>query len=281
MRKVTLILAAFSILPIVSAQEAQEAPKYGWQKEAVVSLNLTQASFDNYKQGGENSRAWQVRSTVKFVNDREKFLWANSGKFEYGNLKSGDKPVQKSVDEIKLESVLTYKVGKLLNPYLSAVGETQFAPGYDYSQSPKVKISQFMDPGTFREAMGLGYKPSDFFQIRLGAAAKQTLSRTFTSITDKPETEKIEKLKNEVGAESVIDLNYKLGGTTQLKSKLELFSNLKAFNKIDVIWDSDLTTKITKYIAFNFNVKLLYDRDVSAKRQLKQVMGLGISYSLF
>lgn len=272
----TLLLGAVAV-----GQESQtDAPKWGWQKEATVALNLTQSSFDNYRQGGENSTAWQFRTAAKFVNDQEKLNWANTGKFEFGNTKSGDKPAQKSVDEIKLESVLTYKVGRLLNPYLSAVGETQFAPGYDYGQTPKAEISKFMDPGYIREALGIGYKPSDIIQVRFGAAMKQTVADRY-AYADDPATPEIEKLKNEVGAESVVDFNYKVTAATQIKSKVELFSNLKAADQIDVIWDSDLTTKITKFIAFNFNVKLVYDKDVSPKRQLKQVMGIGISYSLF
>ncbi|MBN1464127.1 DUF481 domain-containing protein, partial [candidate division KSB1 bacterium] len=136
-----------------------------------------------------------------------------------------------------------------------------------------------LDPGYFRESIGLAYKPSEIFQARVGAAMKQTVSRDFTSRTDDPETEKIEKLHNELGADSVLDFNYKISENSLIKSKVELFSNLKAFDQIDVIWDTDLTAKITQYIGFNFNVKLVYDRDISTMRQLKQIMGIGLSYA--
>jgi len=277
----TTLMIIAGIITLSAQTETDDQPKYGWQKEAIVSLNLTQSSFDNYSQGGENSTAWQFRSGLKFVNDQEKINWANTGKFEFGELKSGEDEAKKSADEIKLESVLTYKIGKLLNPFLSATGETQFAPGYMYKAEGKDKISQFLDPGYFREAIGIGYKPSDVFQARLGAAMKQTVSDMFNHYSDDPKTSKIEKLKNEIGAESVWDLNYKVTQNSLLKSKMELFSNLKAFDEIDVIWDTDLTTKITRLIAFNFNVKLIYDKDISYKRQIKQVMGVGLSYSLF
>jgi hypothetical protein len=281
-KKIALVFALIIFAASLHAQEAKpEEPKYGWQKEATVALNMTQSNFDNFVQGGENSTAWQFLSGVKFVNDQKKINWANSGKFEYGNTKTGSRAAQKSVDEIKLESVLTYKVGKLLNPYVSATGETQFAAGYDYNQSPKMEISNFFDPGYVREALGIGYKPNDIIQVRLGAAMKQTITNQYTGFSDDKTTAEIEKLKNEMGAESVIDFNYKVTANSQIKSKVELFSNMKAFNQIDVIWDSDLTTKITKFIAFSLNVKLLYDKDVSAKRQIRQVMGIGVSYSLF
>jgi hypothetical protein len=282
MKKQVMVAALMIFAANLPSQEAKpEEPKYGWQKEATVALNMTQSSFDNYVQGGENSTAWQFRSAAKFVNDQEKTNWANSGKFEYGNIKSGGRAAQKSVDEIKLESVLTYKVGRLLNPYVAAVGETQFGAGYDYSKEPKVQISNFMDPGYIREALGIGYKPNEIIQARLGAAMKQTITNKFNAFSDDQTTTTVEKFKNEMGAESVIEFAYKIGANSRVKSSVQLFSNMKSFDQIDVIWDSDLTTKITKFIAFNFNTKLVYDKDLSAKRQIKQVMGIGISYSLF
>jgi hypothetical protein len=259
----------------------EEEPKYGWQKEATGSLNLTQSTFDNYAQGGENSTAWQVRIGMKFVNEQEHFRWSNTGKLEYGQTKTGKEDFKKSTDEIKVESVFSPKVWKTINPYASVTAETQFAAGYDYGVDPKVKISKFMDPGYIRESIGLAYKPNDIIQARAGAAMKQTIADEFaaTFTDDKDTADKVEKVHNELGADAVVDLNYKISAGSLLKSKLELFSNLKAFDEIDVTWDTDLTAKITKFIAFNFNIKLLYDKDVSVKRQLKQVMGIGISYS--
>ena len=41
-----------------------------------------------------------------------------------------------------------------------------------------------------------------------------------------------------------------------------MFSNVKTLNEIDVNWNTLISAKITKLIAVNFNVKLIYDRDV-------------------
>jgi hypothetical protein len=278
-----LLLIGFLIVLFASLLVAQEEeePTYGWQKEATATLNLTQSTFDNYRQGGENSTAWQFILGLKFVNDQEHFNWANTGKLEYGQTKTGEDEFKKSVDEIKLESVFTYKIWKTINPFASFTGETQFDAGYDYEQTPKVEISNLMDPAYFRESIGFRYTPNKIIQARLGAALKQTVANNFAArYSDDPETDdEVEKLRNEVGAEGVVDFNYKISENSLITSKLELFSNLQAFDEIDVIWNTDLTAKITKYIGFSFNVKLLYDKDVSTQRQLKQVMGIGVSYS--
>jgi hypothetical protein len=286
----SVLLILFSIVFTISFVFAQddvkeeskkEEPKYGWQKEMVGGINLTQTSFDNWQQGGENSFAWQVYLNFKFINDLEKTTWANSGKFSYGSTKTGDQGSRKSVDEIKLESVYTYKLSKYLNPFVAATGETQFAPGYEYSNDSEVKISKFMDPGYFRESAGFGYKPNDIVQTRLGLALKQTITSDFpVPYADDPETTpKIEKTKNEVGAESVTDVSWKIAENTLYTSKLELFSTLSALNETDVNWDNVFTTKVSKYVNVNLNFKLFYDRDISKKRQIKQAIALGVTYS--
>ncbi|MBN1997732.1 DUF3078 domain-containing protein, partial [candidate division KSB1 bacterium] len=193
-----LILLSFVF---VNAQEAEvKEPEYGWKKEMVGSLNLTQTSFDNWSQGGENSTAWQLNLVFQFTNDLEKTNWRSSGKFTYGESKTGGAPSRKSIDEIKLESVYTIKMAKYINPFVAATGESQFAPGYSYSDLGKTKVSAFWDPAYFRESIGVGYKPNEIILTRLGGALKQTLTRDFpTPYSDDPDTEKLEKLKFEVG----------------------------------------------------------------------------------
>jgi len=257
-----------------------EAPKYGWQKEMVGGVNLTQTSFDNWAQGGENSFAWQLYLNYKFINDQQKTNWANSGKFSYGSTKTGDLGARKSVDELKVESVFTYKWGTYINPFVAVTGETQFAPGYDYGVEPKIKISKFLDPGYFRESAGFGYQPNTIVKTRLGVALKQTITSSYpVPYADDPATSEIEKTKNEVGAESVTDISWKIAENTLYTSKLELFSTLEALNETDVNWDNVFTTKVSKYVNFNFNFKMFYDRDISKKRQIKQAIALGLTYA--
>jgi hypothetical protein len=272
----SMLLASF----VFGQDKPAGEPKYGWQKEMVGGLNLTQTSFDNWKQGGENSYAWQVNLNLKFINDQEKTNWSNTGKFTYGSNKTGDQEMRKSIDEIKLESVLTYKLGVLINPYVAVTGETQFAPGYNYGTEPKTQISTFMDPGYLRESIGIGIKPNEIVKTRLGAALKQTITSDYPApYADDPTTLKIEKTKNEIGAESVTDLDWKVSDNSLFTSKLELFSAFNTFKEIDVNWDNILTTKISKYFNVNFNFKLFYDHDISKMRQIKQAIALGVSYS--
>jgi len=280
---ITLIMLVALPISLLAQEKAADKPNWGWQKEMVGGINLTQTSFDNWAQGGENQLAWQLNFNFKFVNDQEKTNWSNTGKFSYGNTKAGDQEARKSIDEIKLESVFSYKITKLLNPFIAATGETQFAPGYDYSTDSKKQISAFIDPAYLRESAGMGYKPNDIIKTRLGVSLKQTITRSTDypiNFADDPKTiDKVETIKNEVGAESVTDVSWKVSENSLFTSKMELFSTFTTFKELDVNWDNILTTKISKYFNMNFNFKLFYDRDISKKRQIKQAIALGVTYS--
>ncbi len=286
LQKVSIWIVLFLLMPLLflSAQEEgkeKDAPKYGWQKDVIGSLNLTQAAFDNWTQGGENSLAWQLNLNAKFINDQAKFRWANTGKVAFGKSKIGDQESRKSVDEIRLETVYTYKLNKYLNPYASAYGETQLAKGYKYTDTSRVAISNFFDPAYFVQSAGLEYFHKEIIKSRLGAALKETIADKYAVLySDDPETDnEIEKSRVELGAESVTELSLKLAQNLLYNSRLELFSTFEALNSTDVRWDNVVSAKVAKYVEVTLNVQLLYDRDISRKRQLKQALALGLTYT--
>lgn len=261
-------------LQIFAQDKKAEKPKYGWHKEAVGLLNFTQNSFDNWSKGGENSWAWQLNFNAKFNLEQEKYSWANSAKVSYGMTKVGDVSARKAADEIKLESVYTYKMNIYVNPYLAATGLTQLTDGYAYTDTSKTVISHLLDPGYFTQSAGIGFQPIKILKTRLGAALKETITNEFSDTYAKGE-----KTRIEFGAESVTDVNWQVTKTILFTSKLEMFSNLKAFNEIDVNWDNVVSAKVAEYLSVSFNLKLFYDRDISPKRQLKQTLAVGLSYS--
>ena len=272
------LLLVFIFSATLMAQEAEEekAPVYGWKNDVVANLGFTQNRFENWSQGGENSWAWQFDLLAKFENDQEKLNWANSGKFSFGQAKIGEGDLKKAADEIRLETVLTFKIGSShINPYVAATALTQITAGYDYSTEERIKISDFMDPGYFTEGAGIGYKMSDEFKTRLGVSMKQTITNDFADRYAKGE-----KFRNEFGMESVSDLAAHLAANLILNSKLMIFSNFKAFNQIDVDWDNVFTAKVTDLLNVTLTVRLLYDYDVSLRRQLKQTLAIGFSYDL-
>jgi len=276
-RKAILAILIFS-LALAGEKKKEE---FGWKNELVGNLNVTQTSFDNWTQGGSNMLAWQLNVSGKFIENQKKYNWASQGKLAYGMSRINGAEARKSVDEIKLGTVYTRKLGIHVNPYASIKVETQFTNGYKYRDTTKTKISNFLDPGYFTEAFGAGWAPIEALKTRMGLALKQTITTDFPQpYADDPETtDKVEKFKSEAGFEMVADFSQKLHENILLTSKLELFSNLKALNQTDILWDTVLVAKITKYINVNLNLKLSYDSDVSPRRQIKEALALGFTYA--
>jgi hypothetical protein len=275
-----LVFILLFAMKLIAQETEEKKPEYGWKNEMIGNLNFTQNKFDNWAQGGEDSWSWQLDINAKFENDQESFNWANTGKFSFGQTKIGDADSRKAADELKLESVYTYKMGIYVNPYIAITGKTQISKGYLYTILGDSIISNFLDPGYFTQSVGIGYKPNEMIKTRFGAALKETVSDRYL-FADDPETpDKVEKTRTEVGAESVTDLEYRVSENILFTSKLEMFSNLEGLNQIDITWDNLITAKVSEYINVSFNLNLFYDRDISKSRQLKQTLAAGLSYSL-
>ncbi len=278
-RWLILGLLVFAITAVPAQEEKK--PEYGWKNEVVGNLNFTQNSFSNWAAGGEDSWSWQLDVLARFVNDRKDYTWANSGKLSFGKTQVGDAEARKAADEINLESVFTYKMDVYMNPFVAITAKTQLAKGYSYDVSPKAAVAGFFDPGYVTESIGLGYNRGEGFKTRFGAALKHTFTSDFpVPYADDPSTMEIEDTKTEFGAESVTDFSTKLSETILFTSKLEMFSNLKALNQIDINWDNLFSAKLTEYISVSFNIKLFYDRDISIRRQLRQTLAAGLTYSV-
>ncbi|MBM4176133.1 MAG: DUF3078 domain-containing protein [Ignavibacteria bacterium] len=279
-RSIIVFIIIFTISSSVYSQD-EKKPEYSWKKAVIGNLNLTQAAFENWAAGGENTLAWQLNFNTNFTLDEEKFNWANKGKFTFGQTKVGDQDTRKSDDEINLESVLIYKLGIYVNPFASVSFVSQFAKGYNYKDTATPAISNFMDPGYVTLSAGIGYSPGDYLKTRFGGAMKITTTKDFpTPYADDPKTPTIEKTRTEWGLTSVTDYQRKIHDNIIYSSKLEMFSNLKAINEVDVRWDNLFSAKVTEYIAVGLNIQLFYDKDLSVKRQLKEALTLGITYSI-
>jgi len=277
---ISTLLVLLANLPGYGQQTAEDSLQYGWKNAVVGNVTLTQASFDNWQQGGESTLAWQAKFNSSFTLEREQFTLANTIKFNLGFAKVGGEEARKASDEIFLESVYTRKIGRLLNPFVAATAKTQFVAGFEYDGDVKTQVSRFLDPGYFTQSLGVGYKPDAYFQTRLGVTVKETITSDFPApYADDPNTPEIEKTKVEPGLSSVTNYERTLRDDIIYTSKLDIFSDLEAFKRIDVLWENNLNIKVTKIINISFDFDLFYDRDISSRRQIKQVLGIGLIYT--
>lgn len=270
---------------LIGSARAEETPE-GWSKSLTFGVNATQASFDNWAGGGEDAIAWQAQFDGKALRTYSSSSWEVTGKVAYGETKLGDSGFRKSTDELKLGTVFTWNRNAWINPYASGTFATQLAEGFDYTLTPKVKTSGFFNPAYITEAFGVGHDYQSGLKLKLGLAAKQTLSEKLTvggvdfSWADDPETAKVETLRSEFGAEFVAEYEHAFNESVTFKSKLTTFWAAGPFDETDADWDSSLTASITDAIKVSFNLRILRDADISRTRQLKQNLAIGLIYTL-
>jgi hypothetical protein len=277
---VALFLAVGTLAVPVCAEEAAAPPAYGWKNGFMAGFKLTQAGFTNWATGGESSLAWQLMSTGRFLYDEEAYDWSNRFKLGYGLTKTGGEESRKSVDEVKFESALTAKLGGRLGAYGAFNWETQFARGYQYTDTSRTAVSAFMDPGYFTESAGMSYTYLEIVSTRVGFAAKQTFSRDYSGYTDDPDTPDIEKVRAEYGAEWVTDFDYGVSDNLAYVSRLNVFSNMEGTKQVDVRWDNTLVASVAPFVDVTFDFNLVYDYDISTAVQMKEALAIGFILKL-
>lgn len=283
MKIIRLLILLIFVSTIAFGKSGEEKKDTLWTPRGVVGLNLSQIAFSNWTQGGENALSFTFFSHLGLDYIGSQWKWTNSLKLTYGRSKTGSEGYKTNDNEIYYETVLIRRLGWKVNPYAGGTFKTAITKGYDYSSDQSVQISDFFDPAYFTQGLGFAYDEDTGFKQRLGISFKQIVADKFSSLySDDPETmDKIEKFKFESGLESVTELQYQFLENMSYYGYLRLFTRFNAFDKWDVRWDNIVTAKINEYVNVNFNFLLLYDEDQSLKRQIKEALQLGISYTLF
>jgi hypothetical protein len=256
-----------------STVQADTGKPFGWAHSLVGAVNLTQASFTNWVQGGQNALSYQMLFDGNSTQNMERTNWSNTLKLAFGQSRLADQGLRKTDDEIYFETLLIYKLGMVINPYASATVRTQFARGFAYDPLGKgTEISAFMDPGFFTQSVGAAYTPATGIKTRLGVAMREIVTKNHTQYTGGATSQ------TWGGAESVTDVNWNFAENMVLTSRLELFAPFKSIDQVYVRFDNSIAAKVNKWVSVNFNVQLMNDVTVSPKTQVKEVLAIGLSY---
>ena len=279
--KKTLILITIIFVAALSVRAQDKKSEEGWQNSGVVGINLSQTSFTNWSQGGENSLAFSLFGNFEANYLTSQWTFSNKLKLTYGKTKLANQESRINENEFYLEDVYSYLAGWKLNPYVSNIAQTVLAAGYDYGVSPAVQQSAFFDPGYLSQSAGFEYVKGNTFKSRVGISLQETFTSQFTKFSDDPTTTEIEKSKVETGIESVTELKTPVVENVTYRSYLRLFGRFEEPGVWDVRWDNTLTMKVNSFLNVNLNVLVVYKKVETPKTQVREALMLGVSYTLF
>ncbi len=280
--KTILLSMVMLFTSILYAQTDTTSSLQPWNHSVVAGLNLTQVAFTDWAQGGENALAWTILLDGKSNKQFDSLLWSNTYKMAFGQTRLGSQGLRKTNDNIDFESILTYKLGTIINPYFAVTMKSQFAPGFIYDNiGTETQVSAFFDPGYLTQSLGAGYQPMNEVKTRFGVGLREIITSTYNQYADDPTTTELEKTRLEGGLEWVTDVSWQLEDNLLFTSKIELFSPLKNFEETVFRSDNTLTAKISKYITTTVNLQLLNDKKVNPYTQIKETIAIGLSYTIF
>ncbi|MCZ7555729.1 MAG: DUF3078 domain-containing protein [Bacteroidia bacterium] len=280
-----VLLLAFTVSAQAQDAEKKEKP-LGWQNTLVAGLNLTQVSLHDWTQGGENTLAWTFLVNGQFNHVQADWTWQNILKLTYGQTKLGDADFEKADDELFWESIYSRNIGWPVDPYVANQLRTQIAPGYVLMKNEqtgldeRVQTSGFFDPGYLIQSIGFKYGPSDAFYTRLGVAFKETFSSDYGFADDKETTDEIETFRFETGIESATGVKFTVMENVLFTSQLNLFSAFDNLDVWNVRWDTSINAKVNDYMNASLNVLVVHEPAQTLRTQVKQVLALGLRYTL-
>ncbi len=279
-------------IPVVSAKDT------AWKTGGIISFTFSQAYFDNWAAGGEKSVSLNGRANAFAKYQLNKVLWENTLDLAYGFSKQKSTGFRKNDDLIEFTSLYGYKAAK--NWYYSAVfnAKSQFSRGYDYTTEPFDTISDFLSPLYINLALGMAYKPNDYFSAFLSPLNLKLTYVNNTRFSVRNSIEADEHLKTELGfiakfkyqkdiIEGVnfltkLDLFY-----DYLDTKTTLYDGTERTKSPYISWEVLINMKVLKVLSVNFNTHLIYDENYrelddagvakDPKIQFKEVFGVGLA----
>jgi len=280
MKLIILFLAFMDLIAVGVPKDTTRTN--GIYPSGISGLNVSQISFTNWSQGGENSLTWSVfgNFSLKYVHDS--LVINNRLHLTYGKTKTGDDIFKTNSNDLLFETVFLYRMGWSIDPYFSNNVRTVITKGYDYSNNTSTPISNFFDPGYITQSLGFSYNKSKEINTRLGIAIQETFTNKYRHYSDDPTTpDKLEAFKYETGLESVTESEINIHDNIVYIGRLRLFTRFEHIDVWDVRFDNNFAAKISSLFNVNLTVLLIYEKDQSLKTQLKQGLQLGISYTLF
>ena len=285
------IALAFLGVGTVSAQTETAEGTSPWTREGNLGLKLTQVSLTNWAAGGDNSVAFDFQGAYQANYKKGKHLWNNRLELAYGLNRTGEDGTKKANDKIYLNSNYGYSIAKSWYASAFATFQTQFSPGYDYSISKDISVSEFMSPAYLTTGLGFTYEPNKIFTVVLSPASWRGTFVLNDRLSDEGAygVDPGKHLLSSFGANLKGEVRYEFMKNMTVYSRLDLYSDyLHKPQNIDVNWEVQINMAINKSFSTTLSTNRVYDDDVKIAQkdgtkgprvQFKEILGVGLQFN--
>ncbi len=249
---------------IAAWSQTTTPPDTLWRISGDFGFKFSQVSLTNWAAGGQNSYAFNATYLMNADYAKNKWSWNNLIVLGYGLLKQGEQPLNKTDDQILLNTKLGYDLGKAWYAELNANFRTQFTDGFDLPND-SVRISTFMAPAYLVAGLGFEYKPNDHFNAMINPVSNKT---TFVMADDLAAigaygVDSASNVRAEFGAYLTLSYKKEVAKNVSLATLFTMFGNYENLAVWDVNWDMILDFKINNWLSANLTTNLIYDQDIN------------------
>lgn len=258
-----------------------------WKKTVLFGLNFSQSAFtNNYSAGGVNSVALGTNFIYHTEYNKAPFSYVSELNLTYGVAKNKGQGKRKTNDRIYFDNKLASQLSKHWYFFGALTFESQFDKGFNYTDLGGGKfaaqqISNFMAPGYLTESIGFEYKPTGYFDLRLGTGtARQTfvLDDSVRKSNDYGVGPN-HTVKNDLAFQIVGLFDKDLMKNVHLNARYALFIPYGESPKfITHRLDAVLSARVNRLVNVTINGTLLYDRHTATAAQGTEGLALGILY---
>lgn len=290
---VGLLLAGSLSLHAQQKNDKEAKKDSAWTTAGNASLLFNQSAFNaDWLGGGTSSIAGNLSISYDFNYAKGDWTWDNKVLIDYGLTKNkGEEFTKKTNDRFEYNSLLGKKAGG--NWYYSAFlnFKTQMDKGYQYGTDTegnpmRTEYTHLLSPGYLQIGPGLLWKKSDNLKVNIAPATGKLVfvDKDFTTIEGYEDgdyfgVDEGKSTRFEFGASLSAYAKFTIMENVTSENILNLYSNyLEDPQNVDIDYTMNVVMKINKYLSTNFTFQAIYDDNAVTAFQIREVLGLGISY---
>ncbi|RYY98961.1 MAG: DUF3078 domain-containing protein [Chitinophagaceae bacterium] len=312
-------LLSAGALCLALASVAQTSPgktkNLKWRQGAVLSIVGAQTGSRNYTAAPEKYSLTGVAALYLYANkgwgrsawDSTKFesrnTWNSYADLSYGLSNVQSTGIRKVDDKLELYSRYTYHLHERFGLGLQANLRTQFSNGYDYSESPRRRVSGFFAPAYLSVSPGVHLTPSRHSLFAFGAVARWVIvsnnpysfnyqggvkptGETERSLADIYSVDPGKTSRFEFGPMISAQYNRNIFKNVHYRTRFDLSYDFTQSDKngTDIYWTNNITMSVNKWLKVVYNYDLIYDANVKffgksrnqSAAQMRSILGVGV-----
>ena len=282
-----LLLAVLTVLFGTAQAQEDVLQDTLWRINGKAGFVFNQVSLTNWAAGGQNSLAGNISYNMTANYAKNKWKWDNAIVLGYGLSKQGEDALNKTDDQILLNTSLGYEMGN--SPWyanFNANFRTQFADGFNLPDDSTL-VSTFMAPGYLVTGLGFKYEPNDDFKFSISPLTNKStfVLNDALSAQGAYGVDSLSNVRSEFGAFVALFYKKELVKNVTLTTLYTMFGNYQDLGAWDINWDLIIDFKVNEWLSANLTTNLIYDQDIAIptedggfgpRVQFRQALGIGL-----